>query len=71
MQNIYGVLINGVHTDVSKTERGAKAYATRHGYLTVTIRYICGYDVQQIAHKYTGKWKGIIPPPPTEINQVY
>lgn len=57
--NIYGVLIDGVHIDVSKTEKGAKMYATKHGYLTVTVRYNCGYIAAQIAHKYTGKWKAI------------
>ena len=57
--NIYGVLVDGVHIDVSKTEKGAKQYATRHGYLTVTVRYNCGYIAAQIAHKYTGKWKQI------------
>jgi len=69
--NTYGVLINGAHVDVSKTELGAKQYATRNGYLTVTIRYNCGYIVQEIAHRYSGKWEAVIPPPPTEINQVY
>lgn len=59
MQNIYGVLVNGVHVDVSKTELGAKQYATRNGYLTVTIRYNGGYIAEQIAHKYEGKWKQI------------
>ena len=29
MQNIYGVVSGGVHTDTSKTERGAKIYATK------------------------------------------
>jgi len=57
--NIYGVLVDGVHIDVSKTERGAKQYATKHGYLTVTVRYNCGYIAAQIAHKYTGKWQPI------------
>ncbi len=57
--NTYGVLLNGVHKDVSKSERGAKNYATRHGFLTVTIRYNCGYVVAEIAHKYTGKWQTI------------
>jgi len=59
MQNIYGVLINGTHYDASKTEKGAKQYATRHGYLTVTIRYNCGYIAAQIAHKINGKWQSI------------
>jgi hypothetical protein len=55
--NTYGVLINGAHVDVSKTERGAKCFATRNGFLTVTIRYNCGYIAEEIAHKYVGKWK--------------
>lgn len=59
MQNIYGVLIDGAHHDVSSTERGAKNYATRNGYLTVTVRYNGGYIAEQIAHKYTGKWQQI------------
>ena len=57
--NIYGVLVDGVHIEISKTERGAKQYATKHGYLTVTVRYNCGYIAAQIAHKYTGKWQPI------------
>lgn len=57
--NTYGVLVNGVHIDVSKTERGAKQYATKHGFLTVTVRYNSGYVVTQIAHKYTGKWQAV------------
>ena len=59
MQNIYGVLLNGVHIDTSKTERGAKNFATKNGYLTVTCRYNCGYIAHEIAHKYSGKWKEI------------
>ena len=57
--NIYGVLSYGVHIDVSNTERGAKQYATKHGYLTVTVRYNCGYIAAEIAHKYTGKWQPV------------
>jgi hypothetical protein len=54
--NIYGVLCNGVHIDTSKTEKGAKIYATKNGYTIVTIRYNCGYIAQKIAHKINGKW---------------
>jgi hypothetical protein len=54
--NIYGVLSNGVHIDVSKTERGAKMYATKNGYTTITIRYNLGYVAEQIANKINGKW---------------
>ena len=50
-RNIYGVLSNGVHIDVSNTEKGAKQYATRNGYDTISIRYNCGYIAQEIAQK--------------------
>lgn len=59
--DIYGVLINGCHTDVSKTLRGAKQFATKNGYLTVTVRYNSGYIAREVAHKYEGKWKDIRP----------
>jgi hypothetical protein len=54
--DIYGILSDGVHHDVSKTLHGAKCYATRNGYTTVTIRYNCGYIVSEVAHKFCGKW---------------
>ena len=54
--NAYGVLCNGVHVDVSSTLRGAKCFATRNGYTTVTVRYNMGYIAREIAHKYKGKW---------------
>lgn len=57
--NIYGVLSGGVHIDVSKTERGAKNYATRNAFDTVTIRYNCGYVAAQIAKRINGKWQTI------------
>ena len=38
MQDIFGVIVDGVHIDTSKTERGAKNYATRNGHLTVSVR---------------------------------
>jgi len=57
MQNTYGVLCNGSHVDVSKTERGAKMFATKNGYNTVTVRYNCGYIAKEIAYKRKGsKW---------------
>jgi len=57
--NIYGVLnSDGTHVDVSKSERAAKAYATRHGYTQVSIRYNSGYNVSIIAEKgKNGQWK--------------
>lgn len=56
--NTYGVLNNeGVHTDVSKSEKGAKQYATRHGYNKVSMRYNGGYTVVMIAHRNSkGRW---------------
>ena len=56
MQNIYGVLYGGVHNDVSKTERGAKIYATKNGFDTVSVRYNCGYNVAIVAKKEGEKW---------------
>ena len=56
MQDVYGVVKNGIHTDVSNTERGAKIYATKNGYNDVSIRYNCGYNVQIIAKKVGQKW---------------
>lgn len=57
MNNTYGIVnTDGVHIDVSISEKGAKQYATRHGYNKVSIRYNCGYDVDVIAIKTKGKW---------------
>jgi len=59
MQNIYGVLVDGVHVDVSLSEKGAKRYATLNNYLTVTIRYGGGYTAACLARKVLGKWVAI------------
>ena len=48
-QNVYGIISNGIHVDTSKTERGAKRYATLNGYNTVSIRFNCGYIASEIA----------------------
>jgi len=53
----FGVVIKGIHIDVSKTERGAKRYATINGFDTVTIRHRYGYDVDIISRKENNKWK--------------
>lgn len=57
--NIYGVISNGSHVDISKTEKGAKNYASRNGLNKVTIRFNCGYIAMEIAEKIKGKWKSI------------
>lgn len=58
MNNTYGIVNrDGVHIDVSKSEKGAKQYATRNGYDKVSIRYNSGYDVDIIAVKNkNGRW---------------
>lgn len=55
--NTYGILNkDNCHVDVSKTSRGAKSYATRHGYNAVSIRYNGGYNAIVVAKKVNGKW---------------
>lgn len=56
MANIYGVTVNGIHTDTSKTLNGAKNYATRNGFNIVSVRYNCGYIAAPIFEKVDGKW---------------
>lgn len=45
---------NNEHTDTSNTLQGAKNYATRNGYNTVSQR--AGYNVFIKANKINGKW---------------
>jgi hypothetical protein len=60
MNNTYGVLnAEGIHTDVSKTERGAKQYATLHGYTRVSIRYNGGMTVVCISEKKGNRWYNV------------
>ena len=59
MNNIYGVLLNDVHVDVSKTLRGAKMFATRNGFSTVTVRYNGGHIAREVAYRVDGKWREI------------
>lgn len=56
--DIYGIIENKTrsHIDVSKTERGAKIYATKNGYDKVSVRYNCGYNVRIISIKVNNKW---------------
>ena len=56
-KHTYGVNTSTMgYVDVSTTERGAKSYATRHGYDEVYIRYNAGYHVAMVAKKVNGKW---------------
>ena len=52
---IYGVInSDNVLIDISTTLRGAKNYATRHGYTKVGYRI--GYNAFVEAKKINGKW---------------
>ena len=56
--NSYGIVYgpNNIYTDVSRTLKGAKQYATRNGYNKVSIRYNCGYVCSVLATKINNKW---------------
>ena len=54
--NIFGVVSNRVHTDVSTTLRGAKRYATLNGFEQVSVRYNGGYNAQILFEKVGTKW---------------
>jgi hypothetical protein len=55
MIRTYGIIDNnGIFHDTSRTLRGAKCYATRHGYKSVGYRF--GYTVIPKSYKYNGKW---------------
>jgi len=58
MNNTYGIVNrDGVHIDVSISEKGAKQYATRNGYNKVSIRFNSGYNAVIVAVKSkNGKW---------------
>lgn len=56
MNNVYGIVIDGTHKDVSLTERGAKNYATRNGYGIISVRYSGGYNAVVVSEKKGNKW---------------
>ncbi len=54
---MYGVLSNtGGYIETSKTERGAKCYATRHGYSRIGKRDTNHYLPVHIASRVNGAW---------------
>lgn len=56
---VFGVLgSDGSHIDTSLTQRGAKCYATRHGYKSVTKRV--GYNARVVAENINNKWVVIL-----------
>ena len=56
---VYGPDNDGIYTDVSRTLKGAKRYATNRNYDKVGIRYNCGYVCKVVAIKINNKWKEI------------
>ena len=56
--NSYGVVYgtDNIYTDVSKTLKGAKRYATLHDFDKVGIRFNSGYHVKVVAVKIDNKW---------------
>lgn len=53
---IYGVITKrGEFLDTSKTERGAKSYATQNGYSR--IGYRIEYNVTETHEKINGRWR--------------
>lgn len=57
MQDIFGIIDSkGAHVDVAATLQGAKNYATRHNYRSVSVRFNCGYHAEIVAVKHCGKW---------------
>jgi len=58
MNNTYGVIYgtDNIYTDVSRTLKGAKRYATINGYNKVGIRYNSGYNCSIAAIKIENKW---------------
>ena len=58
MNKVYCVSVRGEIRDVSKTERGAKNYATRNGFNEIFSRSNSScYVVVEVARKIGHKWK--------------
>ena len=54
---VYGVVqSDGSHCDCSLTEKGAKQFATRHGYTAITRRANGGYFAPVIARRKGKRW---------------
>jgi len=57
--NSYGIVTgpDNIYTDVSRTLKGAKRYATIHSFDKVGIRYNSGYVCKVVSIKVNNKWK--------------
>lgn len=57
MKNLWGVIDSkGTYIDVSKTQHGAKCYASRHGYKRIGCRFNGGYNIANVLVKVGKKW---------------
>lgn len=57
---IYGIIDkDNVYTDISKSERGTKNYATRNGYTQIGCRDVNSYNAFIVSEKVGKKWKQI------------
>jgi len=53
----YGsALESGAYFDSARTLKGAKNYATRHGFTAVYIRFNGGHVIELVSEKRAGKW---------------
>ncbi len=53
---IYGVCVNGIHHDVSKSLRGTKCHATREGHTVISRRNFMNGAVRVWCTKIDGQW---------------
>ena len=57
MPHTYGIVNkDGIHIDVSSSEKGAKQYATLNGYTKVSVRFNGSCNVYVIALKVANRW---------------
>jgi hypothetical protein len=58
ISDTFGIIFgpDNIYTDVSNTLKGAKRYATIHGYKKVGIRFNSGYHASVAAVKVNNKW---------------
>lgn len=53
---IYGVVTKGEHIDVSRTELGAKRYASANGFEEISVRKDGNSIARVIAKSFRGRW---------------
>jgi hypothetical protein len=56
-KNTFGICNNnGEYFEISKTEKGAKNYATRNGYKIIYMRFNLSLNIAPFAYKKNNKW---------------